>query len=734
MVTMRVQDDSRPITWTAENSRGDQTTARAHPAASGSPCALARLALTLVLLLLASACGDFSGGDDPSPDPLSGGGSPPSGITEAEQVQFYTQTLWPVLNGNTCGFCHTVRGRRPFPFADPDTTLAYRALVDNEKINFGMPTASRVYVQVAANAHNCWSNDCQADASEILAEIENWIALIENAGGSSTGGEIVSQGTLVSGTVDASQGVEDTGGARATAGLIGFWRFDEKAGTVAADTSGVAPAMDISLGEDVALMSSYGLDFSAGTATANRSGSRKLYDHIADPDFGTGQYSVEAWITPASTNQSADMIRYSGDFRVRQRLYQYDLRTRSTAPNIPGGGTTSQLVTYDQDRDLQAGLQHMVLTYDVFNGMRLFVNGVYTDDVDQFPGGQLWNWRTNSDLTLGSSGANGWFGQIRMLAIYERVLTPAQILQNFQAGVGLRLTVSFDISQFAEPGSRIEMSLSQLDDQSWLLCKPTVVTESLGMRITGLRVKVNGFESSVGQAFSRLNTVVTSNRQQISDHCTIVENLPGDETFQLAFEGLGQYADPVLETAWPPITYDYSNPAALPTNGVRDFARVNETMAEITGVSPGNGAVETTYAEVETQLPGATSLGSFASAQQVGIAKLGLEYCSELVDDASLRDAFFDQGPAFEWSAVPAVAFRNDAVEDKRLRVTGPLVDKMMGVGLAVQPDPSVVEGRLLGLIDALVLGCTACDAQETQDIVKGTCMAMLSSGPVQMH
>jgi hypothetical protein len=692
-------------------------------------------ALTLGLVLgLVTACGDFSGGADPAPDPFSGGGAAPSGVSEAEQIQFYGQTLWPVLNGNSCGDCHTLAGARPFPFADGDLALAYRTLVNNSKVNFGTPSASRVYVQLAANAHHCWSSDCQADAAEVLAAIDAWIGLIETAGGSSTGGEIVSQGTLVSDSVMATQGVEDVGGERVTTNQIAFWRFDEKTGTVAADTSGVAPAIDINLGQDTAFMDAYGIDFSAGTATADARASRKLYDQIASPDYGTGQYSIEMWLTPANTNQQSEILRQSGDISVRQRLYQYDVRTRSTAPAIPGGGSVAQLVTYDQDRDLKAGLQHTVITYDRFNGMRIYVNGVFTDDVDPYTGGQLWNWDSTPNLRLGSTGAEGWFGQIRMLAIYKQALSPEQIRQNFDAGVGLRLTLSFDISQFAGPGSRIEMSLSQLDDQTWMLCQPTIVTDNVGIRVRGIRVKVNGSESSVGQAFSRLNTIVTSRRQQISPHCTIVENLPGDETFQLAFEGLGQWADPVPDQTWSPITYDYTNAPVLPTNGVRDFARVNETMAVITNVPLDDPGVETTYGELRQQLPGAADLRTFVSSHQVGITRLGLEYCIALVDDPVERDLFFDQGPPFEWNAVPATAFMNDVTEDKRLRITGPLVDKMMGVGLSVQPDRNVVEGRLLGLVDALVADCGACDAQATRNIVKGTCAAMLASGTVQMH
>ncbi len=719
-----------------EGTCGDLTMARKRNRFRPGVLGTSRILFAAISLALLTACGDFTGGDDPNPDPLAGGGSAPSGVSEAEQIQFFSQTLWPVLNGNTCGSCHSVAGGRPFALADPDAALAYRTLVNNSKINFGSPSASRVYVQVASNSHNCWTNDCQADAAMILQQINAWIALIETAGGSSTGGQAVGQqGTLLSDQVAATNGVEDVGGERFDTNRIAFWRFDEKTGTVARDTSGVAPAMDITLGMDTVFMDSYGVDFSAGTASASTAASRKLYDHIADPTFGTAQYSIEMWVVPANTNQMADMFRYSNDIRVRQRLYQYDLRNRSTAPGIPAGnGGSAQLLTYDQDRDLQAGMQHMVMTYDRFNGMRIYVNGVSTGDVDAFTGGQLWNWATNSRLTLGNGGDTGWFGQIRMLAIYKAALKQEEVLQNFRAGVGLRLTLSFDVSQFAGTGSRIEMSLSQLDDQSYLLCQPTIITSNVGIRVRGVRVRVNGTESPVGQAFSRLNTVVTSPRQQISSQCTMVENLPGPETFQLAFEGLGQWLDPVTPTSWPPIVYDYTGAEVLPTNGIRDFARVNETMSVVTNVPTDVATVEATFTNVMQQLPGAADLRTFVSSQQVGIAKLALDYCSELVDDAVERDLFFDQGPVFEWNAAPAAAFLNNVTEDKRLRITGPLVDKMMGVGLAVQPDPNVVEARLLGLVDGLVADCGSCDGLATRNIVKGTCAAMLASGTVQMH
>jgi hypothetical protein len=690
------------------------------------------LCLTLVSTL---ACGNYLNGEAPQASGLSSGSAQPSGIDESEQIEAFEATLWPLLASQTCGTCHTsANGRTPFLLADANSTIAFRAIVDNNKVRFGNPSDSRLVARLAADHHHCWSVDCTADGMEMLLAVEAWIADIESRGGVSSGGEQVgAAGTLTSAVTDRNSGIEDTGGERYTNNLIAFWKFDEKTGDVARDTSGVLPAMDIVLRDGATLMESHGVQLAQTVIAASTSSSRKLYDHIAHPDLGTGQYSVEMWIVPADTTQEANMVRLSNDFRIRQRAYQYDYRNRSLAPGLGDTGQ-SRVLTYNVDRDLQAGLQHAVLTFDPLNGMKLFVNGVDTDDEDEFGGGPMWNWSTSSRFVLGGGGSDGWNGQIRMAAVYEQALTPPQIEQNYLAGVGLRLTLNFDISQWAGEGSHVEMSLSQLDDNSYLLCQPTIVTDVSGLKVSGMRVMVNEIESSVGQAFSRLKAVVNSGREQISNHCSMVENPPGDnDTFQLVFEGLAGWVDPVVEPDWPAITYDYTDAPVLPINGVRDFARVNETMASITRIPPDNRAVRATFEEVEQQLPGSFDLRSLVSSNQVGIAKLALEYCSEMVDSLSARDDFFGTAPSFEWNDVPSVAF-DTSVEDKRLRIVDPLIANMLGTDIGNQPDVLVVEGQLLTLIDMLVIDCGACDAQATRDIVKGVCMSVLGSAATMVH
>ncbi len=45
--------------------------------------------------------------------------------------------------------------------------------------------------------------------------------------------------------------------------------------------------------------------------------------------------------------------------------------------------------------DLREGsdrLQHVVMTFDQFRGRRIYVNGRWTDDLDESDAGRLWTW------------------------------------------------------------------------------------------------------------------------------------------------------------------------------------------------------------------------------------------------------------------------------------------------------------------------------------------------------
>jgi hypothetical protein len=174
----------------------------------------------------------------------------------------------------------------------------------------------------------------------------------------------------------------------------------------------------------------------------------------------------------------------------------------------------------------------------------------------------------------------------------------------------------------------------------------------------------------------------------------------------------------------------------VPVVGFRDFARINETMAAITGVDPLTSAIASTFDDLTQQLPSTQDVRSFVSSHQVGVSKLAFEYCHEMVElDTGLRDAFFETG--FQWTEVPAVAFDSTAKFDL---ITQPLITKMLRHGdlsqeILNQADSAQAESDLDQLmVDLMACNLTPCDANRTVNIVKGACTATLASAGVMVH
>jgi hypothetical protein len=321
------------------------------------------------------------------------------------------------------------------------------------------------------------------------------------------------------------------------------------------------------------------------------------------------------------------------------------------------------------------------------------------------------------------------------VAVYNLALTQAQIDQNFDAGVGKRLILRFDVSRWAGPGSFVEFMVSELDAFSYLFCQPTFVSpNAAGFRVSNLRVAVNGVVPVSGQSFQSVDTLVTEPRQLLSRQCSIIAKDHGaaDDLFSVEFESLGNFEDPV-DPGPPPVPPIEVFGGPLPREGLRDFDRVNTTMASLTGVDPNSANVRDTFAELEQQLPGSFDLRTFSSSQQVGIAKLALEYCDSMIESTALRTAFFGTTPAFQFDQPVGTAFSD---QSKRDLVIDHLVDRMFNTSIAHQPNRDEVRPVLDGLVSELTAPCATqtCDAPRTRNIVKGLCAAVLSSAAVTVH
>src|ERR1700733_10894350 len=179
-----------------------------------------------------------------------------------------------------------------------------------------------------------------------------------------------------------------------------------------------------------------------------------------------------------------------------------------------------QLATPTAALLLQASLQHVVLTYDAVNGRQIYVNGVAAGPPDPQKGGTISSWDSTFALVLGNevSGDRSWQGLIKFVAIHSRAMSAAQVMQNFNAGVGERYYLLFNVSTVTGVSQAYMMlTVSQYDSYSYLFNQPTfvsldpTVTSSTlpSIPVQGIRIGINGTVPQVGQAYIPLNTTVT---------------------------------------------------------------------------------------------------------------------------------------------------------------------------------------------------------------------------------
>src|SRR5262245_9612506 len=194
-------------------------------------------------------------------------------------------------------------------------------------------------------------------------------------------------------------------------------------------------------------------------------------------------------------------------------MYQYEGHVRS---DKTGANGNPLLLTSAADMDAQAALQHVVMTYSPVEGRRFYVNGVYTNDTDARGGGSLADWDDTFALVLGNETSTNrqWEGVMRMVVVHNRVLTPAQIMQNFEAGVGEKYFMLFNVSHLVPvPDAYVMLEAQQLDSYGLQFSKPTFISLAPNATVTniplaGLRIGINGSDRHNGQTFATLDTVV----------------------------------------------------------------------------------------------------------------------------------------------------------------------------------------------------------------------------------
>ena len=598
-----------------------------------------------------------------------------------------------------------------------------------------------------------------------------------------------------------THGIVASTGGRFETDVIAKWEFREGQGNVVADTSGVQPEVPLTLSGTYNWLGSWGVTLTDGKAQGSVAGSSKLRDLIS----GTGEFSIEAWVAPNNVSQeNAWIVGYAGgtqsrNFLMAQNLYDYDFYNRSSATDDNGAGNPA-LSTDDAAELAQATLQHVVMTFDPVNGRRTYVNGQFAGDIDAQGGGTLGNWNASFAVVLGNSTANdaSWAGVMRMVAVHNRVLTPEQIQQNFDVGVGARFFLLFSVSEILDrPGEchtgsgvdrvnhcYVAFEVSQFDNSGYLFNNPFFVSLNPnfnpdGFAIRGIRIGINGKLANVGQGYVNVNAVVDTQNyspegQPLSNIGSVIalENGSDQDTFFLAFEEIDGQLD--ATTPQTPLSYvQVLNGQPASDIGFRTFEEISASFAAVTGVPMNNPAVSQVFDQVKQAMPVTADFQAYLSSHQMAVTQLAMGYCDTLVDTGALRDSFFPN------AASSVFATRADLVTDSAWSndIIAPLLTRALATGLPnSQPDFASVSVDLMNLItdeadnqpyifNANAPGCdtnpascyvpdpnrpaeldglarcgglpapgSACPAGRTDEVVKAVCGSVLGSAAVLMQ
>ena len=670
----------------------------------------------------------------------------------ASSAAFGASSLYALVRNPAtanCVRCHSSNSatqQQPF-FADADVDVAYAAI--KSKVNLDNPDQSRLVVRLRDEFHNCWGNaGCAANAQTMLDAITAFADGIPVTEVDPS--LLISKGlTLYDGTVAA-------GGNRYEVATIAKYEFKTGMGAIAYDTSGHEPALNLTLSGDYQWVGGWGVNFRPGSkAQGTAAASKKLTDLIKS----TGEFTIEAWANNANVAQEdAFIVSYSAGANSRnatlaQRMYQYEGYTRSDQTGANGNPV---LLTNAADMDAQAALQHVVMTYSPVEGRRFYVNGEPTGDVDAQGGGSLADWDDTFALVLGNETSSNrqWEGVLRMVAIHNRALTPEQIMQNFEAGVGEKYFMLFSVSHLVDvPQAYVMLEASQLDSYGIQFTKPTFISLDPNATVTnlpiaGVRIGVNGAEARSGQAYIPLDQNIGGSNytaaagQKMTDVGTVIglELGPTNDLFFLSFERIGNNShtvpDPPVPTPATPVDSDPESDI-----GLRTFEELDATLSQVTGVPRTNTRVRATYDLVKQALPAIEKFGTFGPSQQTALAQLAMQYCNVMVDDATLRSQFFGSldGSGSGTAVFGTAASPNTANRDLLINA---LINKGVGTGMASQVTAQQIRDELnngttdpdsgfvtAGLINRLVSGPTGSSPTGGRTVMKAACGAVLGSG-----
>ncbi|WP_455205900.1 LamG-like jellyroll fold domain-containing protein [Kaarinaea lacus] len=227
---------------------------------------------------------------------------------------------------------------------------------------------------------------------------------------------------------------------------IAEYLFNEGSGTTVRDYSAVEPPMDLDIRPfnlvgipDVTWLASNGLRINQAVQILSVNPAEKLISAVT----ASNALSVELWLTPQNATQTgpARIVSISVDAAYRnltigQFAGKYILRLRTSETDLNGEDPN----TADSVLETEAGtvdtktINHLVQTWSQqSSSAKFYLDGTLAATSDL--GGNFSNWDNQFQLILANelNVDRTWLGDLYYLAIYDCVLSEAQINSNFVA-------------------------------------------------------------------------------------------------------------------------------------------------------------------------------------------------------------------------------------------------------------------------------------------------------------
>ncbi len=225
-------------------------------------------------------------------------------------------------------------------------------------------------------------------------------------------------------------------GARVTNGVQALYTFSEGSGTAVRDTSGAGTAINLNItyAANTRWLPGGGLElFTGDTNITSGSGPTRLYNSLMTSDAVT----LEAWVKPANTTMNGARIFSMSNDTSRAQPVAGAVWNAVRGPHAHStdgtDGNGTQFIT--PANIATTSLQHIVITHSADGVTTLYVNGVVQSTASLT--GMLDNWNTSLYVNIGNDlgGSGSWFGEMHLVALYNRALTQAEVAQNLAAGI-----------------------------------------------------------------------------------------------------------------------------------------------------------------------------------------------------------------------------------------------------------------------------------------------------------